>query len=473
MSDEVKREKQRVERNNRCDSRALNKLREETKRSLSLSDLPEGPEPNRRLTRQLSIRLPAGPYKTTPASPRVRGTLSPLPTPISEPRVTDCTERLTRLATVIQCMRGDIWNLDNLAQPRQLRMENTNEAGNQQTGTELTVQEPVVVRPVKMADISIVPNYCGKGNLRKFLMLAEEAISYGADEAEKLKMYKSIRIQKLDDEAFDIGQEAETFADLKNKLLDRFIPPISMEEIEDQLAKIIYLPGTETLEGYIDRLNKLGKQYKEILIGTEGVERGVAGKMTDKKLTKNFVAGLDDGIRRTMNGHVFATFSDAAAAAKRLVYLEATQTRRRTELMTSPSIKKEVDRVVPHEYDQPQFRTYRESPNSHNNANQRRGNNSGNDNNGGSYNNFSSNQRRGNNGYRNNYKNDNNQRFNNGNGGNNGQRQYGRPHEPIQRHNSHQGGVDDLINSMGNLNVGNAPRTALPESMRNVRSKNY
>lgn len=419
-------------------------------------------------------------------------------------------------------------------------------------GAELNVNMAAV-------DLAIVPVFNGTGNLKKFLILAQEALDRQVENNDKVLMFKAIKLQKLDDKAFDLGQAALTFADLKKILLNRFIPTTSLEDVDDQIVKIQFMHRSESLDDYVDRLTKLGEQYKEILLG-EDVAEPSAQKLTDIKLIKNFIAGLDDQTRHIMNAGVYTTFVEAAEAAKKMWHLEETQLRRRGGQRGVPEVKipqipqgsftvnasqiplyqvphvsypdPRISYQAPHivyqdprfgyqvpqmSYQEPQFIQHRGGVGNNNNSNNNgqnnmsrggnQGNNSGNKgfqrNNAQGYDNQNSRNRSG---YTNNQRyiprnNANGNNWNNfSNGGqqnsksntfanqpfrensnmgrninyrddrNDGSRGFQAQPKPVPaieyRGASQPSSVDDLVNSMSNLNV--ASRESLPQGMRNM-----
>lgn len=179
-----------------------------------------------------------------------------------------------------------------------------------------------------MADSSkLIPNYDGSGCPLKFLDMAKKAIARQTTQADKDFLFDCV-LSKLNGRAYDIGKKATTLSELRTKLLDRFTPSQSIEEIERKILNVTFLKDIESIEEYIQRVRGLGEQLEELLITALNLTPEVAQSLCDYKIKRNFIAGLEDQIRLSMNSLDHKNFEDAAIDARRMIRLDEIQRHR-------------------------------------------------------------------------------------------------------------------------------------------------
>lgn len=172
----------------------------------------------------------------------------------------------------------------------------------------------------------VVPNFDGSKDpesLERFIDLAEKAINSYDDVNEKKKIFQAI-LGKLHGRAYTVGKNTTNIGELKEKLRQNFFPNATMEEIEFKVDHLGFKPD-ESIEEYVLRAENLQIQYSEILTAIEGVNIESANAISNEKIRRHFIKGLDDPIRSILNSHAAKDFKSTADSAIRQVHLQRIQ----------------------------------------------------------------------------------------------------------------------------------------------------
>lgn len=155
--------------------------------------------------------------------------------------------------------------------------------------------------------LNSVPHFDGRHeDLERYTDACTYIMEMAANDADHVNLVPGI-LQivkgKLTGKAYTAGRTCRTWAELKTTLDNYFLPYISKEEMEDKISNIKFESNVERMSEYVQRLNLLNKQYTDLLVSVEGLDRVVAVGLANNTIKRAFIKGLNEPLRSIINSN--------------------------------------------------------------------------------------------------------------------------------------------------------------------------